>query len=234
MKNSKFIRIIIILLLVIILTLSIVATVFFFMNKSNLNKLNDVTQVKNDYETTIAQKELQINELTATKDNLQRVLDDINNEEFSNFVFDYSKYSTDTVKVTEYRPEQMGISVQRNLDGNIEMCVFDGTYIPGYSGEVSREAKSIDGLYGKVSKWYIYNIGNGLNPQVLFLMQDGKVQYLDSNALSKGKFVIGGTLDVEKIVDIIQVNVSFSGAGGHVAIATIDENGSLKVFNSID
>lgn len=233
MKNSKFTRVIIILLLLIILALAITAMVFFFMNKSNVNKLNDITQAKNDCETQIMEKDLKISELETTRDNLQKSLDDINNEEFSNFVYDYKKYSTDTVRITEHGIDKMGMSVSRNLDGNIEMCVYDKTYISGYSGEVSRENKPIDGLFGKVSKCYIYNLGNGINPQVLFLLENGKVQYIDTNALSKGNFIIGGTLDVEKVVDIIEVNVGYSGAGGHIAFATIDVNGNVKVFNEL-
>ncbi len=233
MKNSRLMRVVIILLLLIIIGLGITATVFFFMNKSNVNKLNDMIQAKNDCDTQIAEKDLKITELETTRDNLQKSLDDINNEEFSNFVYDYKKYSTDTVRITEHGIDKMGMSVSRNLDGNIEMCVYDKTYISGYSGEVSRENKPIDGLFGNVSKCYIYNLGNGINPQVLFLLENGKVQYIDTNALSKGNFIIGGTLDVEKVVDIIEVNVGYSGAGGHIAFATIDVNGNVKVFNEL-
>lgn len=234
MKNSKLTRALIIFLLLVIIGLAITATVFFFMNRSNANKLNDMTQAKTDCDNQIAEKDLEIAELETTRDNLQKSLDDINNEEFSNFVYDYKKYSTDSVRITEHGISKMGISVGRNLDGNIEMCVYDGTYIPGYSGEVSGEYKIVDGLFGEVSKYYIYNLGNGINPQVLFLLKDGKVQYLDTNLLAKGKFVIGGTLDVEKAVDIIEVNVAYSGAGGHIAFATIDVNGNVKVFNELN
>ncbi len=233
MKNSKLTRALIIILLLIILALGITALVFFLMNRSNVTKLNNITDEKNAYETQIAEKDLKIAELEQAKLTLEGALEEASKDDFSNFVFDYSKYSTDSIRVTERPQDNMGISVHRNLDGNMEMCVFDGTYIPNYSGEVTREYKEVEGLYGKVSQYYVMGIGNGINPQVLFLLQDGTVQFLDTAKLAQGKFVIGGTLDSEKVVRILQVNVGYSGAGGHIAIATVDKNGNLKVYNEL-
>lgn len=232
MKNSKFTRVIIILLLLIILALAITAIVFFFMNKSNVNKLNDMTQAKDDCETQIMEKDLKISELETTRDNLQKSLDDINNEEFSNFVYDYKKYSTDTVRITEYGTDKAGIYITKNLDGNVEMCVHDDKYISRYSGEISWNVKPVEGISGEVSKAYVCTSGHGYTQQVLFLLQNGKVQYLDPDLLLKGEFVVGGTLDAEKVVDIIEVSITTPGPG-YIAFATIDVNGNVKVFDKL-
>lgn len=232
MKNSKLARAIIILLLLVVLALGITTAVFFFMNKSNTNKLNEMTQAKNDCEASINEKDLKISELETTRDNLQKALDDINNEEFSNFVYDYKKYSTDNVIITDYGTDKNGISIAKNLDGVVEMCVHDDKYISRYSGEVSWERKPVEGISGEVSKAYVCTTGHGYTQNVLFLLQNGKVQYLDPDLLLKGEFVVGGTLDVEKIVDIIEVNVATPGPG-YIAFATIDVNGNVKVYNSL-
>lgn len=232
MKNSKLMRVVIILLLLIIIGLGITATVFFFMNKSNVNKLNDMIQAKNDCDTQIAEKDLKIAELETTRDNLQKSLDDINNKEFSNFVYDYKKYSTDSVKIMDYGTDVNGISVAKDANGVIEMCVHDDKYVSRYSGDVSWNRKLVEGISGEVSKAYVCTVGHGYTQHVLFLLENGKVQYLDQDAFLKGEFVVGGTLDVEKVVDIMQVSVTTPGPG-YIAFATIDVNGNVKVFDSI-
>ncbi len=226
-------NILIALLLIVLLALTITTLVFFFQGKNKQKTIDELQNQNATYKTEIANKDLQITQLEQTNTNLETALEEANKDDFANFVFDYTKYSTDQIRVSESCNERLGISIKREKDGSMSMCVYDKSYLYNYEGEISRKYKKIEGLDSKISSSYIFSTGQAVNPCVLFLLEDGTVQYLDKDKLLKGEFIVGGKLDASKVTRLMEVDVGFTEGSGFVAFATVDVNNNLKVFNKL-
>lgn len=101
--------------------------------------------------------------------------------------------------------------------------------------EVDIQNQELTGFDGKIASVYFANFGDDIEPcKILFLMEDGSVEYIDSEKMIKSKdqkYVSEGKIEgLENIVHFENVAVAFEDEngereGGTLTVVAVDKDG---------
>lgn len=138
-----------------------------------------------------------------------------------------SEYSID-------KDSSVGCKVQLDSNGKVGFVISsDAKNYFSYMGDDIIKAPldkviEVTGFTKKVVDVFIGGCGQGVDfPIVLFLMEDGTVEYLDSKvAIENNKFVSAGKLEnVENIVRFERADAFHENIGGYITVIAIDKDG---------
>ena len=211
-KNIVFIIIILILILGLVGT--IVGTIFMY-NKNN--NLKDEISAKTQ---EIEQLNTQINQLNETLNT---------EEEFKHKIFDVTELGDENVIM---RPVPVGddhLWAYADGQGNAFVSVISNDYFKYPQASYDNKYK-VEGTSGKVYNTKVMMMGQGGVCTVFMIMEDGTVEYLDNSKINEGKFNSAGKIEgLEKVVDLVQVSVSYKHGSGYVGVAAIDVDGNITL-----
>lgn len=154
--------------------------------------------------------------------------------------FDSSKMKSDSTNVRyeeekEWLPSDSGLKIEIK-DGKpfLTTDIEDEQYKFHFE-EIKEQIKDkeITGFKSKVKEIYYAYMGNGdMSPYILFIMEDGSVEFVDSNKMLKLKNYEskGKIKELSNIVKFVHLNAqefneNGEGMGGWITVAAIDEEG---------
>lgn len=154
--------------------------------------------------------------------------------------FDSSKMKSDSTNVryeeeTEWIPNSGGLKIEIKEGKPFLTTDIEDEQYKFYFSEVKEQVKNkeITGFKSKVNDVYYAYMGNGdPAPMILFLMEDGTVEFVDSlKMLTNEKYESQGKIkELSNIVKFIHLNAqefdeNGEGMGGWITVAAIDEDG---------
>lgn len=216
-KNIVFIVIILILILGLVGT--IVGTIFMYTKNNNLkDEISAKTQ-------EIEQLNTQINQLNET----------LNTEEFKHKLFDVTELGNDNIMITPYGTGGNHLLAHVDGQGNAIVSLISNDYYKYPEASYSNKYK-VEGTSGKVYNTRVLYMGNGSVLTVFMIMEDGTVEYLDSDKLlNEGKFVSGGKIEgLKKVVDLVPVNLSSKNGPGYACVVALDLEGNMTLVQTVE
>lgn len=147
-------------------------------------------------------------------------------------VFDANKVinKTDDMSISLAANTKLGIQVRLDEEGKVKVRIIDSMYIQDFKGNTNEEYE-VEGISGKVVDVNIYNQGNGINPQIVMLLEDGTVEYVNMVELKNGKYISAGKVSgVDNIVKIVEVSFGIAEGSGGINIAGIKNDGTSILF----
>lgn len=215
-KNIVFIIIILILILGLVGTM--VSTIFMY------NKNNDLKDEISAKTQEIEQLNTQINQLNET----------INTEEeFKHKLFDVTELGNENFIIQTQAVGDSDLIARVDGKGNALVSLISNSF---YKTPTASHGKEyiIEGTSGKVYNTKVMTMGNGGLSTIFMIMEDGTVEYMDNSKISEGKFISAGKIEgLEKIVDLVQVSVRSTVAGGHIAVVAIDVDGNITLVQGL-
>lgn len=154
--------------------------------------------------------------------------------------FDSSKMKSDSTNVryeeeTEWIPNSGGLKIEIKEGKPFLTTDIEEEQYKFYFSEVKEQVKNkeITGFKSKVKDVYYAYMGNGdPAPMILFLMEDGTVEFVDSlKMLTNEKYESQGKIkELSNIVKFVHLNAqefdeNGEGMGGWITVAAIDEEG---------
>lgn len=154
--------------------------------------------------------------------------------------FDSSKMKSDSTNVryeeeTEWIPNSGGLKIEIKEGKPFLTTDIEEEQYKFYFSEVKEQVKNkeITGFKSKVKDVYYAYMGNGdPAPMILFLMEDGTVEFADSGKMLKNKKyeTLGKIKELSNIVKFVHLNAqefdeNGEGMGGWITVAAIDEDG---------
>lgn len=154
--------------------------------------------------------------------------------------FDSSKMKSDSTNVryeeeTEWIPNSGGLKIEIKEGKPFLTTDIEDEQYKFYFSEVKEQVnnKEITGFKTNVKDVYYAYMGNGdPAPIILFLMEDGTVEFADSKTmLTDGVFKSAGKIkELSNIVKFVHLNAqefdeNGEGMGGWITVAAIDEDG---------
>lgn len=154
--------------------------------------------------------------------------------------FDSSKMKSDSTNVryeeeTEWIPNSGGLKIEIKEGKPFLTTDIEDEQYKFYFSEVKEQVKNkeITGFKSKVKDVYYAYMGNGdPAPMILFLMEDGTVEFVDSlKMLTNEKYESQGKIkELSNIVKFVHLNAqefdeNGEGMGGWITVAAIDEDG---------
>lgn len=154
--------------------------------------------------------------------------------------FDSSKMKSDSTNVryeeeTEWIPNSGGLKIEIKEGKPFLTTDIEDEQYKFYFSEVKEQVKNkeITGFKTNVKDVYYAYMGNGdPAPIILFLMEDGTVEFADSKTmLTDGVFKSAGKIkELSNIVKFVHLNAqevdeNGEGLGGWITVAAIDEEG---------
>lgn len=154
--------------------------------------------------------------------------------------FDSSKMKSDSTNVryeeeTEWIPNSGGLKIEIKEGKPFLTTDIEEEQYKFYFSEVKEQVKNkeITGFKSKVKDVYYAYMGNGdPAPMILFLMEDGTVEFVDSlKMLTNEKYESQGKIkELSNIVKFVHLNAqefdeNGEGMGGWITVAAIDEDG---------
>ncbi|MDO4282614.1 MAG: hypothetical protein Q4D02_03180 [Clostridia bacterium] len=147
-------------------------------------------------------------------------------------VFDVNKIvnKKDDMIISLNSVSKSGLVAKLNENGEVMVQVIDSMYFENFSGELNQYQK-VEGVSGKVVDVNIFNQGNGINPQIIMLIEDGTVEYVNMKELKQGNMISAGKVEgLKDIVKIVEVAISVKPVGGYFTIAGVQSDGSSILF----
>lgn len=147
-------------------------------------------------------------------------------------VFDENKVinKTDDMSINLAANTKLGIQVRLDESGKVKVRIIDAMYIKDFKGSTNEE-NEVEGISGKVIDVNVYNQGNGINPQIIMLLEDGTVEYVNMNELKNGNYITAGKVSgVENIIKIIEVSIVTAEGSEKINIAGIKSDGTSILF----
>lgn len=154
--------------------------------------------------------------------------------------FDSSKMKSDSTNVryeeeTEWIPNSGGLKIEIKEGKPFLTTDIEDEQYKFYFSEVKEQVKNkeITGFKSKVKDVYYAYMGNGdPAPMILFLIEDGTVEFVDSlKMLTNEKYESQGKIkELSNIVKFVHLNAqefdeNGEGMGGWITVAAIDEDG---------
>lgn len=172
--------------------------------------------------------------------------------------FDSSKMKSDSTNVryeeeTEWIPNSGGLKIKIKEGKPFLTTDIEDEQYKFHFSEVKKQVKNkeITGFNQDVKDVYYAYMGNGDSaPMILFLMEDGTVEFVDSlKMLTNEKYESQGKIkELSNIVKFVHLNAqevdeNGEGLGGWITVAAIDEDGysfdlsaseTIRDYNEID
>lgn len=154
--------------------------------------------------------------------------------------FDSNKMKSDSTNVryeeeTEWIPNSGGLKIEIKEGKPFLTTDIEDEQYKFYFSEVKEQVKNkeITGFKSKVKDVYYAYMGNGdPAPMILFLIEDGTVEFVDSlKMLTNEKYESQGKIkELSNIVKFVHLNAqefdeNGEGMGGWITVAAIDEDG---------
>lgn len=171
----------------------------------------------------------------------KKATDNIDNTLEGTYGFDANKMKTKTENTIyeDVRYDSIeGITVILEKDGKAMVSVMpDNEIYQSLYSDTKAEVQNeeLTGFDGKIASVYFAYFGNGIEPaKILFLMEDGTVEYINSENMIKGKdkkYVSEGKIkDLSNIVRFERVAIGFENEngereGGSLTTVAIDKDG---------
>lgn len=226
--------------IIIIVLLIIFGIVFYLYYANTSKKLLDET-LKHAEETMKLNSEIsELKEKLENQENNQSEEKQTNNETKKDVKFDSSKMKSDSTNIRyeekiDIGPTSAGLEIEIKdgkpfLTTNVENDSYK-FFFPEVKEKV--ENKEITGFNQNVKKVYYAYMGNGDPcPIILFLMEDGSVEFLDSSKMLKNEQYKsqGKIKELSNIVKFIHVDAqeldeNGEGMGGWITVVAINEDG---------
>lgn len=225
---------------ILVVILLIIFGVVFYLYHVDVSK----KQLQQTLDT--AEKEMELNskisELEEKIANQENNSKDIKNEDKSNkdIKFDSNKMKSDSTNVryeetTDWVPNSSGLEIEIKDGKPFLTTDIENEQYKFLFSEVKNQVKDkeIIGFKSKVKEVYYAYMGNGDPcPVVLFLMEDGSVEFSDSSKMLKNKKYEsqGKIKELSNIVKFVHLDAqefdeNGEGMGGWITVAAIDEDG---------
>lgn len=221
---------------IIVIILLIIFGVAFYLYHVEVGK----KELKQTLDT--AQKIYELNaRIQELEDKLYNSDDAKENDELEkNVKFDSSKMKSDSTNVryeeeTDWVPDSSGLEIEIKDGKPFLTTDIENKQYKFLFSEVKEQVKNkeITGFKSKVKECYYAYMGNGdMAPYILFIMEDGSVEYINSNKMLKlEKYESQGKVkEVSNIVKFVHLNAqevdeNGEGMSGWITVAAIDENG---------
>lgn len=137
---------------------------------------------------------------------------------------------TEDMSVTLYPISKNGLVASLKEDGKVFVQVTSKLYFPGFEGNLYQDYE-VTGLQGRAVDVQIFNQGNGINSQIIMLMEDGTVEYLNMQKIQKSLFESSGKVEgLNNVVKVVEVSVTGNEMAGYISIAAIRADGTITLF----
>lgn len=199
---------------------------------------SEIKNLKNELNDSKASNNVVSTEASTYADQSSAVSNNVQVKEVEKIVekgvfvpFDETKKKFDTtLSYNIIRNPVLGCVINLDSKGKVYLNIGAAEakeYSPNMKAPTNTDIE-ITGFSKKVVDVFVGMYGNGIDyPIILFLMEDGTVEYLNSkDAFENNKFVSAGKISgVENIVRIEQAGAYEEGSGGYRTVIAIDKDG---------
>lgn len=225
---------------ILVIVLIIIFGVAFYLYHVDVSKKQLAETLKNAEEVwKLNSKIAELEDKLANQTDNQNITEE-NTQGKKDVKFDSSKMKSDSTNVsyeetTDWTPSSAGLEIEIK-DGKPYLSTDTENEQYEFLFSTVKEPlknKEITGFKQDVKEVYYAYMGNGdMCPIILFLMEDGSVEFVDSNKMLKNKQYgsKGKIKELSNIVKFVHLNAqefdeNGEGMGGWITVAAIDEDG---------